>query len=88
MADIVAPTLAGPCLDESLGAVRIEDDEAIGVRADGDEVREEPVEIPRRRRTEALLRALLTPYDKSAALHVLRGASASSSCSCSRRSAA
>ncbi|MEA2227134.1 MAG: hypothetical protein QOF04_764, partial [Solirubrobacteraceae bacterium] len=25
MADIVAPALAGPCLDESLGAVRIED---------------------------------------------------------------
>jgi hypothetical protein len=68
MADIVAPTIAGPCLDESLGAVRVEGDQAIGVRADGDEVREEPVELPRRRHTEALLRALLTPYDKSAAL--------------------
>jgi Trk K+ transport system NAD-binding subunit len=68
MADIVAPALAGPCLDEALGAVRMEGDTPLGVRTDGDEVHEEPVEIPRRRRGEALLRALLTPYDKSAAL--------------------
>jgi hypothetical protein len=68
MADIVAPALAGPCLDESLGAVRMEGDTPVGVRTDGDEVHEEPVELPRRRRSEALLRALLTPYDKSAAL--------------------
>jgi Trk K+ transport system NAD-binding subunit len=68
MADIVAPALAGPCLDESLGAVRMEGDTPVGVRTDGDEVHEEPVELPRRRGGEALLRALLTPYDKSAAL--------------------
>jgi voltage-gated potassium channel Kch len=68
MADIVAPALAGPCLDESLGAVRMKGDTPLGVRTDGDEVHEQPVELPRRRRGEALLRALLTPYDKSAAL--------------------
>jgi TrkA-N domain len=68
MADIVAPTLAGPCLDESLGAVRVEGDRAIGVRTDGSEVHEEEVELPSRRRIESLVRALLTPYDKSAAL--------------------
>jgi hypothetical protein len=68
MADIVAPALAGPCLGESLGAVRMEGDTPVGVRTDGGEIHEEPVELPRRRRGEALLRALLTPYDKSAAL--------------------
>jgi Trk K+ transport system NAD-binding subunit len=68
MADIVAPTLAGPCLDESLGAVRMEGDTPIGVRTDGEGVHEVPVEMPRIRRSEALVRALLTPYDKSAAL--------------------
>lgn len=68
MADIVAPTLAGPCLDDSLGAVRVEDGRLIGMRTDGDEIEERPVDVPDRRRTRALLRALLTPYDKSAAL--------------------
>ncbi|HEX2103193.1 MAG TPA: NAD-binding protein [Solirubrobacteraceae bacterium] len=68
MADIVAPALAGPCLDESLGAVRMDGDMPVGVRTDGGAVHEEPIELPRRRRSEALLRALLTPYDKSAAL--------------------
>jgi Trk K+ transport system NAD-binding subunit len=68
MADIVAPTLAGPCIDESLGAVRMDGDTPIGVRTDGDEVHEQPIELPRVRRGEALVRALLTPYDKSAAL--------------------
>jgi hypothetical protein len=32
MADVVAPTLAGPCLDEDLGAVRLEDGELVGMR--------------------------------------------------------
>jgi Trk K+ transport system NAD-binding subunit len=68
MADIVAPALAGPCLDESLGAVRMEGDTPVGVRTDGSEVHEQPVEIPGRRHGEALLRALVTPYDKSAGL--------------------
>jgi len=68
MAEIVAPTLAGPCLDESLGAVKLEDGRVIGVRTDGDEVEEVPVDVPGRRRARALLTALAKPYDKSAAL--------------------
>jgi voltage-gated potassium channel Kch len=52
MADIVAPSLAGPCLGEDLEEVH-----------EGD-----PVEVPKRRRFRALSRAILTPYDKSAAL--------------------
>jgi Trk K+ transport system NAD-binding subunit len=68
MADIVAPALAGPCLDESLGAVRMDGDTPVGVRIDDDEVREEPADIPTRRPARGFLRDLLTPYDKSAAL--------------------
>lgn len=68
MADIVAPALAGPCLDASLGAVRIEDGTPIGVRTDGDSVHEKPVELPAGRTASDTLRDLLTPYDKSAAL--------------------
>ena len=68
MAEIVAPTLAGPCLDESLGAVKLDEGRVIGVRTDGDEVEEVPVEVRGRRRVRALLTALAKPYDKSAAL--------------------
>ena len=68
MADIVAPTLAGPCLDESLGALTVEDGRPTGVRTDGETVEELPVEIPDRKRAHALATALLRPYDKSAAL--------------------
>jgi Trk K+ transport system NAD-binding subunit len=68
MADIVAPALAGPCLDEALGAVRIEDGTPVGVRSDGETVEEVPVDLPTRRPAQGLVRDLLTPYDKSAAL--------------------
>lgn len=68
MPDIVAPTLAGPCLDESLGAVKLENGQLIGMRTDGGEVEEEPVEVPGRSQVRALLTALAKPYDKSAAL--------------------
>ncbi len=68
MAEIVAPTLAGPCLDDSLGAVRLEDGRPVGMRTDGDEVEDVPVDIPDPRRTREFLRALLRPYDRSAAL--------------------
>ena len=68
MADIVAPTLAGPCLDDELGAVRVEDGRTIGLRTDGDSVQEVEVEVPERKRFRALLEAVLRPYDKSAAL--------------------
>ena len=69
LADIVAPVLAGSALDEDLGAIRRKDDgTTLGLRVDGDEVRETPLKLPRRSRIRALLRALLTPYDRSAAL--------------------
>jgi hypothetical protein len=68
MADIVAPILAGPCLDESIGAVKVEDGRVIGVSTEGDDLQETEVDVPRRRRVRPLLRALLLPYDKSAAL--------------------
>jgi hypothetical protein len=68
MADIVAPALAAPCLDESLGAVRVDDGAPVGMRAEDDRIVETPVSVPRRSRLRALGRALLTPYDKSAAL--------------------
>jgi hypothetical protein len=69
MADIVAPTLAGPCIDESLGAVRLEDDgRLVGLRTDGDEIEEVEADVPDQHRARALLRAVVQPYDRSAAL--------------------
>ena len=68
MADIVAPSLAGPCLDERFTAVSVDGDEPVGLVDDGDSVSEEPIEQRKPRRLEALLRALFTPYDKSAGL--------------------
>ena len=80
MADIVAPSLAGPCLGDDLAAVRIGDDgHAVGLRTTGDGVEEIEIEVPRRRRARAALRALLRPYDKSAAL-LLVGASGLAAC--------
>jgi voltage-gated potassium channel Kch len=68
MADIVAPSLAGPCLADDLIAVREDPDPPVGVREAGDGVEEVPIEVPDRKRAAALARALFTPYDKSAAL--------------------
>jgi Trk K+ transport system NAD-binding subunit len=71
MADIVAPVLAGPCLDETLGAIEVGDDGGpVGVRADesGEALERVAVEVPERRRLRALASAILRPYDKSAAL--------------------
>jgi voltage-gated potassium channel Kch len=67
MADIVAPSLAGPLLGEDLAAVR-EGDPPRGVRETDDGVEEVPLDVPGKRRVAALARALITPYDKSAAL--------------------
>ena len=70
LADIVAPALAGPCLDEDLGAVHVDDGRPVGVRTDGggDSVEEVPLDVPRRPRVRSTLRALAQPYDRSAAL--------------------
>ena len=68
LADIVAPSLAGPCIDERFTAVSVDNDQPVGLVADGDDVREEPIPNPKARRAESLARALFTPYDKSAGL--------------------
>ena len=68
MADIVAPSLAGPCLDDALDAVGVQDGRPVGLRAEGDSLEEVEVDVPHRRRVRALLSALLMPYDRSAAL--------------------
>lgn len=65
MADIVAPSLAGPCLGDDLIAVR---SDGVGLRETNDGVEEAPIEVAPRRRVRAVITALLRPYDKSAAL--------------------
>src|SRR5688572_26420776 len=64
LADIVAPTLAGPCLDDDLAAVI--DGEGLRCRDGGFE----RVELPETgaRRARALTRAVIKPFDRSAAL--------------------
>jgi Trk K+ transport system NAD-binding subunit len=68
LADIVAPSLAGPCLGEDLVAIDPGHDPPLGLRADGDHAERVPIEVPSRRRVRSLLRSLLQPYDRSAAL--------------------
>jgi hypothetical protein len=68
MADIVAPSLAGPCLGEDIASVRITDDGPVGLKTTGDAVEEVAIEVPRRHRARAAARSILRPYDKSAAL--------------------
>ncbi len=71
MAEIVAPSLAGPCLAEDLVAVRKGPDGPVAVRTDGERTREEPLVPPDRgSRVLTLLGSLARPYDKSAALLV------------------
>jgi Trk K+ transport system NAD-binding subunit len=65
VADIVAPTLAGPCLDGDLVALHRTGDRFVGLDAELNEV-----ELPatRARRARSLVEAVLAPYDRSAAL--------------------
>jgi Trk K+ transport system NAD-binding subunit len=64
LADIVAPTLAGPCLDDDLAAVL----DGEGLRCAGGEMESVPLPEVRARRVRALATALLRPFDRSAAL--------------------
>jgi Trk K+ transport system NAD-binding subunit len=68
LADIVAPSLAGPCIDERYATVTIENGKPVGLVERDGRVEEEPITKPKPHRVEALLRALLTPYDKSAGM--------------------
>jgi Trk K+ transport system NAD-binding subunit len=68
LADIVAPSLAGPCLGDDLVAIDPDHDPPVGLRATDGQAERTPIVVPSRRRVRALLRALLQPYDRSAAL--------------------
>jgi voltage-gated potassium channel Kch len=67
LADIVAPTLAGPCLDDELCAV-LDGDAPVGLRCRGAEVDAVPLPEVRVRRARALATAIATPFDRSAGL--------------------
>ena len=68
MADIVAPSLAGPCIEERFTSVSVENGTPVGLVEGDDDVTEVPISSPRPHRIEALARALFTPYDKSAGM--------------------
>ena len=68
LAEIVAPSLAGPCIDERGTAVSVEGESPVLIVEKDGEVSEQPVPQLKAHRIEALARALFTPYDKSAGL--------------------
>jgi len=68
LADIVAPTLAGPCLDDELVAVLDEEDDPLGLRCNDGRVEAARLPEARAGRARALATALLKPFDRSAAL--------------------
>ena len=65
VADIVAPSLAGPCLDPDVVAVQRSGERLVGLDAKLEEVALPPT---RARRLRSLVEAVLAPYDRSAAL--------------------
>jgi voltage-gated potassium channel Kch len=67
LADIVAPTLAGPCLDDDLAAV-LPGDPPVALRCRDGKVDEGALPEVRARRVRALTTAILKPFDRSAAL--------------------
>src|SRR5919112_1573726 len=68
LADIVAPTLAGPCLDEDVTAVIEEDGRIQGLQCSDGTVDVASLPEVRARRARALTTAVLKPFDRSAAL--------------------
>jgi Trk K+ transport system NAD-binding subunit len=67
LAEIVAPSLAGPCLGDDLAAV-LDGNRPTGLRCDGGRVDAAPLPEVRTRRLRALATAILRPFDRSAAL--------------------
>lgn len=65
VADIVAPSLAAPCLDPDLVSIRRDGDRIVGLDGSFSEV---SVPVPRARRLRTLAAAVFAPYDRSAAL--------------------
>jgi voltage-gated potassium channel Kch len=68
VADIVAPTLAGPCLGDELAAVLDDGDRPVGLRCSDGAVEVAPLPELRARRARALATAIAKPFDRSAAL--------------------
>jgi hypothetical protein len=70
LADLVAPSLAGPCIDPRLTAVHREQDGSyVALSDDGDgPLRREPFRPPRSSVIRALATSIFSPYDRSAAL--------------------
>jgi len=67
LADIVAPTLAGPCLSDTLCAV-VDGDRPVGLRCSDGAVEEAELPEVQVRRVRALVTAVAQPFDRSAAL--------------------
>src|ERR671910_1438746 len=68
LADIVAPTLAGPCLGDDLAAVLDDGDRPVGLRCDDGAVEVASLPQVRARRLRALVSAVIQPFDRSASL--------------------
>jgi Trk K+ transport system NAD-binding subunit len=67
LADIVAPALAGPCVDDDLAAI-LDGDRPHALRCRDGEVEEVGLPEVRARRVRALATAIVKPFDRSAAL--------------------
>jgi len=67
LADVAAPSLAGPCLDDDLAAI-LDGDAPEGLVCRDGEAEIVPLPATRQRRARALLSAFLQPFDRSAAL--------------------
>jgi hypothetical protein len=65
LADIVAPSLAGPCVDGRFTAVGERDGRTVGLVDDDGEVSEEPIPSTKPRRPEPLARALSPPTTRA-----------------------
>jgi voltage-gated potassium channel Kch len=68
LADIVAPSLAGPCLGDELAAVLDDGDRPVGLRCDDGAVEVASLPEVRARRVRALVSAVIKPFDRSASL--------------------
>lgn len=67
LADIVAPSLAGPCLGDDLSAV-LDGERPVALRCRAGAVDVAPLPAVRVRRVRALATAVVRPFDRSAAL--------------------
>src|SRR5215210_8058437 len=68
LADIVAPSLAGPCFGNDLAAVLDDGDRPVGLRCSDGAVEVASLPEVRARRARALASSIVKPFDRSAAL--------------------